>query len=162
MPQLDTSTFFSQAFWMLVCFVFLWLMLSFLVMPKLADIIEKRKRKINEYLQKAEQLNGRAKHSLDEYNKIIASTEKLITQQEEKDKVQIKKLLDNTENKTIKNLHNKLLKHTELLKKEKQGLLKQVENLSVQLAFDIVQKFGFSEITLQDVKNANTENNHNG
>ena len=54
MPQLDTSSYFSQLFWMLVCFCCLWALLSTFVIPKIADAMEQRKRKIDEYIQKAD------------------------------------------------------------------------------------------------------------
>ena len=65
MPQLDLSTFASQAFWMVLSFCLLWILLSIFVTPKIADVLEQRKRKIDDYIRKAEKLNQQAKASLD-------------------------------------------------------------------------------------------------
>ena len=40
MPQLDLSTYASQAFWMVLCFSLLWLLLSIFITPKIADVLE--------------------------------------------------------------------------------------------------------------------------
>ena len=58
MPQLDFSMYASQGLWMIGFFCLLWAMLAIFVTPKIADIQEQRKRKIHEYVRKAEQLNS--------------------------------------------------------------------------------------------------------
>ena len=75
MPQIDVSTFVSQAFWLVLCFCTLWALLSLFIMPKMANIKEQRKRKINEYLFKAEALKTQAQQAIDTYNKIIGDAQ---------------------------------------------------------------------------------------
>ena len=53
MPQLDTSTFTSQLFWLVVCFFSMMFIMSKFIIPKIADIMEQRQRKIDGYLNKA-------------------------------------------------------------------------------------------------------------
>ena len=71
MPQLDLSTFASQAFWMVLCFSLLWIMLSIFITPKITDVLEQRKRKIDDYIRKAEKLNQQAKTSLEKYEQAL-------------------------------------------------------------------------------------------
>ena len=71
MPQLDLSTYASQAFWMVLCFSLLWLLLSIFITPKIADVLEQRKRKIDDYIRKAEKLNQQAKASLEKYERTL-------------------------------------------------------------------------------------------
>ena len=47
MPQLDTSTFTSQLFWLVVCFFSMMFIMSKFIIPKIADIMEQRQRKID-------------------------------------------------------------------------------------------------------------------
>ena len=53
MPQLDTSTFTSQLFWLIVCFFSMLFIMSRFIVPRIADILEQRQRKIDGYLNKA-------------------------------------------------------------------------------------------------------------
>ena len=51
----------------------------------------------------------------------------------------------------ITKLNRKIADNEFLLAKEKKNTLQQIENISEDLAFEIVQKLGFSNITRQDI-----------
>ncbi|MBT7451768.1 MAG: F0F1 ATP synthase subunit B', partial [Rhodospirillaceae bacterium] len=44
MPQFDPSTFSSQLFWLLICFVVLYWVISKFAIPRIGDILEQRER----------------------------------------------------------------------------------------------------------------------
>lgn len=74
MPQLDVATFPSQLFWLVVCFVVLYGILSFVAIPKIKRVLENREdireKKINQagaYREEAERL-------LADYEKMLAQT----------------------------------------------------------------------------------------
>ena len=93
MPQLDPSSYVSQIFWMLVCFCSLWALLSIFVIPKIADVIEQRKRKIDEYIQKADTFNKKAKESLDKYHAILEQAEQTSQAEMQKGRDELKQYL---------------------------------------------------------------------
>lgn len=64
MPQLDTSTFTSQLFWLIVCFFSMLFIMSRFIVPRIADILEQRQRKIDGYLNKAHNIRLEAEESL--------------------------------------------------------------------------------------------------
>ncbi len=152
MPQLDLSTYASQAFWMVLCFSLLWLLLSIFITPKIADVLEQRKRKIDDYIRKAEKLNQQAKASLEKYERTLneakakAAADIAANQKESAAFLaEESRLLNERLNKQIADSEFKLAK-------EKKETMQQIQNLSQNLAFDIVQKLGFAEITENDVK----------
>ena len=49
MPQFDTFSFFSQLFWVLICFGYLYLTLSFYVLPAFAIILKTRAKKLSQF-----------------------------------------------------------------------------------------------------------------
>ncbi len=154
MPQLDLSTFASQAFWMVLCFSLLWIMLSIFITPKITDVLEQRKRKIDDYIRKAEKLNQQAKTSLEKYEqalneaKIKASADIAANQKESADFLAAEeKMLNERLNKQIADSEFKLAT-------EKKETLQQIESLSQNLAFEIVQKLGFTQISKEDIANA--------
>lgn len=46
MPQFDTFSFFSQLFWVFIAFTFLYLSLTYYLLPSIAIILKVRKRKL--------------------------------------------------------------------------------------------------------------------
>ncbi|MDF1750570.1 MAG: F0F1 ATP synthase subunit B' [Alphaproteobacteria bacterium] len=56
MPQLDTSSFSSQIFWLAVTFAALFILMWKVAVPRVGDVIESREQKIRADLERAEQL----------------------------------------------------------------------------------------------------------
>ena len=162
LPQLDLSTYASQIFWLLLCFCSLWFAVSFFITPKIADIIEQRKRKINEYVQKADKLNNQAKQALNKYSETLALAEKNAESVIEKENSDLKSYLRETENKISAQLNKKIADNEFNLAKEKNDTLQQIENIAEDLAFEIVQKLGFSAITRQDISTIAQRDKTNG
>lgn len=151
MPQLDVSSYISQMFWLLLSFCALWFLLSVFIVPKLADIAEQRKRKIDEYVQKAESLNAEAQKSIEKYNETIALAEKQAEADKLKSKEELKAYLQKTESDMSASLNKKLAENEFMLATEKNNTLQQIEVIAQDLALQIVQKIGFSNISKQDI-----------
>lgn len=151
MPQLDPSSYASQIFWMLVCFCCLWVLLSVFVIPKIADVIEQRKRKIDEYIQKADAFNKKAKESLDKYHAVLEQAEQTSQAELQKGRDELKQYLQNAESTLSQKLNKKIADNEFTLAKEKKDTMQQIENIAVDLAYEIVQKLGFKKISKSDV-----------
>lgn len=162
MPQLDWSTFVSQAFWLLVCFCTLWFLLSKLVTPKLADVIEQRKRKIDDYIQKADALNTAAKVSLNKYNETLANAKVDAEKKLGDGRLELKAKLAETEQNMTAELNKKIADNEFLLASEKKDTMLQIENISQDLAYSILQKLGFAGISRQDIANVAQREKNNG
>lgn len=154
MPQLDLSTFASQAFWMVLSFCLLWILLSIFVTPKIADVLEQRKRKIDDYIRKAEKLNQQAKASLAKYEQALnEAKQKAAASIAENQKESASFLV--AEEKLLNERLNKQIADSEFkLATEKKETLLQIESLSQNLAFEIVQKLGFKNISKKDIIDA--------
>ncbi len=162
MPQLDWSTYLSQAFWLLICFCALWILLANLVTPKLADVIEQRKRKINDYVEKAEQLNRQAQNSLLKYQQTLAEAQAQAQKQLDIGRAELKAKLDAKAAKMTKEINQKIADSELVLATEKQETLQQIEAISQDLAYHIVQKLGFNNISKKDIALIALEEKDNG
>src|SRR3954471_20637659 len=60
MPQLDVETFPSQLFWLAVTFVVLYVLMSWIGLPRLTAVIEARRQRREEDLARAAQLKSEA------------------------------------------------------------------------------------------------------
>ena len=72
MPQLDTTWFASQIFWLIIAFVTLYWLLSRKALPRLAEILEARQDRIAADLDEAERLRREAEEALASYQQAIA------------------------------------------------------------------------------------------
>ena len=62
MPQLNPEFFVTQLFWLVVTFSFLFIFLWRISLPRIASVLEKRERKINEDLTAAKELQSEAEN----------------------------------------------------------------------------------------------------
>lgn len=72
MPQLDAEYFAPQLFWLVVSFVLLYLLMSRVALPRIAGVIEERRDKIADDLDKAQALKKEADAALEAYEKALA------------------------------------------------------------------------------------------
>lgn len=162
MPQLDLSSYISQAFWLLLSFCSLWFLLSVFIVPKLADVVERRKRKIDEYLQKAEALNAQAQKSLEKYHETLSLAESQAQQEIQRGKDELKAYLQKTESDLSATLNKKIADNEFMLATEKTNTLQQIEVIAQDLAYQIVQKLGFANISRQDIAETAQKGKSNG
>ena len=67
MPQLETHTFATQIFWLIVTFVPLYLLLWKVALPRIADILESRQNRIDHDLARADTLKVEAEEVMASY-----------------------------------------------------------------------------------------------
>ena len=72
MPQLDPSTFGSQLFWLLVCFGALYLVLSFIVVPRISKTLATQAETLESDLAAAETFRSEAETALQAYEDALA------------------------------------------------------------------------------------------
>ena len=75
MPQLNSATFISQIFWLVVSFSLMWLIVGRFIVPKISDIKERRQHKINDYLAAAGSFKQSAEELASRYNAAVAWSE---------------------------------------------------------------------------------------
>jgi F-type H+-transporting ATPase subunit b len=72
MPQLHFHTFPSQLFWLAVTFVALYWVMAKVALPRIERIIEDRRNRLDEDLEKAAQMKSEAEAVIHAYQKALA------------------------------------------------------------------------------------------
>ncbi len=72
MPQLDTGTYASQLFWLLVTFGLLYFVLSKLLLPRIAEVLENRQSHIDHDLERATSVQEEAQGVKQTYESELA------------------------------------------------------------------------------------------
>ena len=75
MPQLEVSTYVSQIFWLIVCFSFLYYLLSRKALPRVAEILEARADRIKADLDQAQRHRKEAEDAMAGYEKVMAEAQ---------------------------------------------------------------------------------------
>ena len=96
MPQLDPEFWVSQIFWLTLVFGTLYIVLSKLILPKISENLELRKSQIQENIEAADRQRKDSELKLKEYDDIIL-----------KSKLESKNLINETREKTLKNINAK-------------------------------------------------------
>ena len=136
MPQFDVAPYLSQAFWMLISFGFMYLLVSYLIMPMLEDVFEKRDTLIKTDLEAAERLNKQAETLIKEYDEFMLSADQqkatmLKTAYEDLNRTSVK----------IEGEHDKKIRQKiKTTEKELQHLRERLHAQSEQIAEVVAQK----------------------
>lgn len=72
LPQMCTDTYASQIFWLVLTFIFLYVMMSRVTLPKIGRVIEERRDRIADDLGKAEDLRGQSEEAIQDYEQALA------------------------------------------------------------------------------------------
>ena len=73
LPQLDIATWPNQLFWLLITFVILFLLMNYVVTPRISVVLESRRDKIAGDLEKAKEADSDAKAMQVTYENALAS-----------------------------------------------------------------------------------------
>ena len=166
MPQLDTSTFTSQLFWLVVCFFSMMFIMSKFIIPKIADIMEQRQRKIDGYLNKAADLKEQAEAALRKYQNALAAATEKADKSLADTKDEMNRLISDKQSELEARLQKKI-KEGEKEINHNYGIdiyeihiavinikNKEIIAVSEDLALDVIKKIGISGIKASDIKAA--------
>ena len=153
MPQLDVSTFTSQLFWLCVCFFSMLFIMSRFIVPKIAEVVEQRRHRIDGYLEKATLLKQQAEDALEKYQVKIKDanlkSDKLLTEATQNMNILIaqrQKELQDELNKKISQAEKQIIKAKNEAKLE-------VNKIAEDLVATVLDKINVENITKKEIKN---------
>ncbi len=140
MPQLDPSTYVSQLFWLGLCFLALYLILSYWALPRISRTLEKRDKTITDYLNKASTSRERAEDLLAEYEKILQEARET-AQAKSKSSVQaIQSDIETQKRQFLEKLNDRLRLSEQELYRNRVNVGKDITSLSKDIADMLLEK----------------------
>ena len=146
MPQLDFTTFPNQIFWILIFVLLFYLVVRYIIIPRLEDIMSSRQDLINADIQQAEEFNKEARQIEEEIEKTMAdaNTEALdiasSTKLQVNDKVEsaMKEIQETVQKQTLES--EKRINQIEKKSKE------DVQKIATELCMDLIARFSDNTI----------------
>jgi len=151
MPQLNPEFWASQIFWLILIFLFLYLIIWKIFLPRITYSIENRKSRAVNDLDEAQKLKENAEKKLNEYNKII-----------ENSKREAKKIIENNNKKLERDIQNKKKKFNDEIEEElkivekeikdlKESSISNISNIAAETSAEIIKKIIDTEVNKSNV-----------
>ncbi len=141
MPQFDVSFYLSQAFWMLISFGFLYLMMSHLICPMIDEVLAERARLIQSDLDAAERINRQAEKLIQRHQAFVAAAEQEKAVRIQNAYTRIQKEASVAEDKNERALRRKVRSVEAKITAADTALRQQSELISSQIADELSDHF---------------------
>ena len=116
MPQLNPEYWASQAFWLIIIFLSIYILISKIFIPKIKDNIDMRKSKIRKDLEEAKGFREEAEKKLKTYKKLMESA-----------KLESKKILSENSQKLNEEIQSKKNKIQKEIEQENRNAEKEIK-----------------------------------
>lgn len=153
-PPLDTKTFPSQLFWLVIFFAALYVLMSKLVLPRLADILSKRKSHIDSDLSRAQSLKEETETAIKSYEKALADARSRAGDIARETRDAVTKQADDESHKLDEALAKKISDAEAKIAASKEKALAAVEDIAAESAAEIVAALGGGKVTKAAVTKA--------
>ena len=154
MPQLDPKYWASQAFWLILVFIILYVTLSKFYLPKIKNNLDNRENKIKEDLDNANKFKDLSEIKFKEYEAILENAKKEVT----KIHMQSKKLLDKdiqVKKKIMeKEIENEISKAQKEIIELKKNSITSIQNISEEITLNIIENISGDKLNKSSVRAA--------
>ncbi|MBO5038793.1 MAG: hypothetical protein J6C85_04990 [Alphaproteobacteria bacterium] len=148
MPQLELSTYITQIFWLFTTFFGFWFVMAKFIIPKIAETIEARKRKYNDFILKADEFNKKALATLNRYEETLAAAKEKAAEQISLEEKTLKEYITQKQEEINLQLNQKIKENETRLVKERAETMKEIETMAESAASVILAKLGI--VSVQD------------
>ncbi|MBG1233343.1 ATP F0F1 synthase subunit B [Aestuariivirga litoralis] len=137
-PPLDTTTFPSQLFWLVIFFALLYLLLSRLVLPRFGKILGARKGQIDGDIARAQALKDETEAALKSYEKALADARNNANDIAKKTRDDVTAEVTAEQHKLDASLATKIKTAEDKIAKAKAKAMDAVNDIAADSAADIV------------------------
>ena len=152
MPQLDPTSWASQAFWLILIFTILYLSIAKFYLPKIKNNLNDRENKIKEDLDSANQFKDLSELKLKEYEKILENSKKEITKIHLESKSKLDKDIQVKKDIMEKEIEAEIFKAQKEITELKKNSISDIQNISKDLASSIIENISGDKLNESSIK----------
>lgn len=153
-PPLDTSTFPSQLFWLVIFFGALYLLMSKVALPRLEKILDGRSAKIEGDLAKAQALKNETEAAIKSYEKALADARSKATSIGQDARGKMMAEVETERSALEATLSEKLAKAEAKIAKSRASAMADVDEVAADTAAEIVAALTGAKVTKAAVAKA--------
>ena len=152
-PPFDSSTFGPQLFWLALTFGILYLLMSKVALPRIGQILEVRRDRIEGDLAEAERLRQKTDQAIESYETELAKSRAKSHEIAEETRNKIKEELAAKRNEVEADLSKKLSIAETRIEQTKTDALKNVDEIATDTVVDLVTKLS-AKVSVKEAKSA--------
>ena len=154
MPQLDPKYWASQAFWLILVFVILYISLSKFYLPKIKSNLDNRENKIKEDLENANKFKEQSEAKLKEYSLILDKAKKEVNKIHFDSKTALDKDIQSKKEVIEKEIEKEILKAQKEISEFKKNSISSIQNISENITANIIENISGDRLNESSVKSA--------
>ena len=154
MPQLDPKYWASQAFWLILVFVILYISLSKFYLPKIKSNLDNRENKIKEDLENANKFKDQSEAKLKEYGLILDKAKKEVNKIHFDSKTALDKDIQAKKEVIEKEIEKEILKAQKEISELKKNSISSIQNISENITTNIIENISGDKLNESSVKSA--------
>ena len=154
MPQLDPKYWASQAFWLILVFVILYISLSKFYLPKIKSNLDNRENKIKEDIENANKFKEQSEAKLKEYDLILDKAKKEVNKIHFDSKTALDKDIQSKKEVIEKEIEKEILKAQKEISELKKNSISSIQDISENITANIIENISGDKLNESSVKSA--------
>ena len=152
MPQFNAKSFNSQLFWLIVTFTALYLIITYIILPRIRENIRLRKNKIANDLERAEKIKAEIENIVSQSNIKLEEAKNQAQKMIKESISRSNKEYDNQINTIKKQITNLQIKAEKNITEYKKSLEKDIEKSAIFLCSVILSKLNYKNSTAEQIQ----------
>ena len=152
MPQLDPKYWVSQAFWLILVFVILYISLSKFYLPKIKSNLDTRENKIKEDLENANKFKEQSEAKLKEYSLILDKAKKEVNKIHFDSKTSLDKDIQSKKEILEKEIEKEILKAQKEISELKKNSISSIQNIYENITANIIENISGDKLNESSIK----------
>ena len=152
-PPFDSSTFASQLLWLAITFAALYWLMSKIALPRIGEILEVRRDRIESDLAEAERMRQKTDQALADYEKALADAKSKAQGIAEETRAQVKAAQDKKRSAAEADLSKKVSAAEARIQETKADALKNVSDIAAETAQALVGQL-VGKVTIKSARDA--------
>lgn len=154
MPQFDASTFVSQLVWLALTFGVLYFILSRMVLPKIATVLESRRDRVASDLDEAETLKRQTDEAIAAYEQALAEARNDAARIARETRDEVNAEIDAARRKAEAEVAEKIGKAEARIAEARASAMAEVNDIAAEATEDIVKSLIGGRVTKAEVTKA--------
>ena len=154
MPQLDPTYWASQAFWLILVFIILYISISKFYLPKIKDNLDNRENKIKEDLENANKFKEQSEAKAKEYEVLLENAKKEVLKIHFESKNILDKDLKSKKEAMDKEIEKEIFKAQKEISELKKNSISSIQSISGNIVSNIIENISGDKLNESSIKAA--------